>query len=200
MRLWVREKSMNEQEPRCFWGLWGCRLPKEVWTRLVSREVLLLKRKLKLPGKLSSCIFSLLDMELGGWDSSPEPAAIKPCVFVLITVSLALQFSRSVVYDSLRPHESQHARPPCPSPSPRVHSDSRPSSRWCHPAISSSVIPFSSCPQSLPASESFPMALGCRIYKVAQLDSMSLRPFMVLMWFQDFFSSSSSLFDVDNHN
>ena len=89
MRLWVREKSMNEQEPRCFWGLWGCRLPKEVWTRLVSREVLLLKRKLKLPGKLSSCIFSLLDMELGGWDSSPEPAAIKPCVFVLITVSLA---------------------------------------------------------------------------------------------------------------
>ena len=54
--------------------------------------------------------------------------------------------------DSLRPHESQHARPPCPSPTPRVHSDSRPSSRWCHPAILSSVVPFSSCPQSLPAS------------------------------------------------
>ena len=60
--------------------------------------------------------------------------------------------------DSLRPHESQHTRPPCPSPSPRVHSDSRPSSRWCHPAISSSVVPFSSCPQSLPASGSFPMS------------------------------------------
>ena len=59
---------------------------------------------------------------------------------------------------TLRPHESQHARPPCPSPSPRVHSNSRPSSRWCHPAISSSVIPFSSCSQSLPASESFPMS------------------------------------------
>ena len=59
--------------------------------------------------------------------------------------------------DSLRPHESQHARPPCLSPTPRVHSNSRPSSWWCHPAISSSVIPFSSCPQSLPASESFPM-------------------------------------------
>ena len=59
---------------------------------------------------------------------------------------------------TLRPHESQHARPPCPSPTPRVHSDSRPSSQWCHPAISSSVIPFSSCPQSLPASESFPMS------------------------------------------
>ena len=64
----------------------------------------------------------------------------------------SVQFSRSVVSDSLRPHESQHARPPCPSPTPGVHSDSRPSSQWCHPAISSSVVPFSSCPQSLPAS------------------------------------------------
>ena len=60
--------------------------------------------------------------------------------------------------DSLRPHESQHARPPCPSPTPRVHSNSCPLSQWCHPAISSSVVPFSSCPQSLPASESFPMS------------------------------------------
>ena len=68
------------------------------------------------------------------------------------------QISRSVVSDSWRPHESQHARPPCPSPTPGVHSDSRPSSQWCHPAISSSVAPFSSCPQSLPASESFPMS------------------------------------------
>ena len=69
-----------------------------------------------------------------------------------------VQFSCSVVSDSLRPHESQHTRPPCPSPTPGVHSDSRPSSQWCHPAISSSVIPFSFCPQSLPASESFPMS------------------------------------------
>ena len=68
------------------------------------------------------------------------------------------QFSRSVMSKSLRPHESQNARPPCPSPTPGVHSDSRPSSPWCHPAISSSVVPFSSCPQSLPASESFPMS------------------------------------------
>ena len=60
--------------------------------------------------------------------------------------------------DSSWPHELQHARPPCPSPSPGVHSNSCPWSRWCHPAISSSVIPFSSCPQSLPASESFPMS------------------------------------------
>ena len=57
--------------------------------------------------------------------------------------------------DSLRPHESQHTRPPCPSPAPGVHSNSRPSSWWCHPDISSSVVPFSSCPQSLPASGSF---------------------------------------------
>ena len=60
--------------------------------------------------------------------------------------------------NSLRPHESQHTRPPCPSPAPGIHSDSRPSSQWCHPAISSSVVPFSSCPQFLPASESFPMS------------------------------------------
>ena len=70
----------------------------------------------------------------------------------------SVQFSHSVVFDSLQPHELQHARPPCPSPTPRVHSNSCPLSRWCHPAISSSVIPFSSCPQSLPASGSFPMS------------------------------------------
>ena len=72
-----------------------------------------------------------------------------------------VQFSSvscSVVFDSLRPHESQHARLPCPSPTPRVPSNSHPSSQWCHPAISSSVVPFSSCPQSLPASGSFLMS------------------------------------------
>ena len=73
----------------------------------------------------------------------------------------SVQFSHSVVSDSLRPHESQHARPLCLSSTLRVHSDSRPSSQWCHPAISSSVIPFSSCPQSLPASEPFPMSQLC---------------------------------------
>ena len=70
----------------------------------------------------------------------------------------SVQFSHSVVSYSLWPHESQHAWPPSPSPTPGVHSDSHPSSQWCHPAISSSVIRFSSCPQSLPASESFPMS------------------------------------------
>ena len=69
----------------------------------------------------------------------------------------SIQFSLSVVSDFLRPHELQHAKPPCPSPTPGVHSNSCPLSRWCHPAISSSVVPFSSCPQSLPASGCFPM-------------------------------------------
>ena len=67
----------------------------------------------------------------------------------------SIQFSRWVMSNSLRPHEWQHARPPCPSPTPGVHWDSRLSSRWCRPAISSSVVPFSSCPQSLPASSLF---------------------------------------------
>ena len=70
----------------------------------------------------------------------------------------SVQFSHSVMFHSLWPHESQHARPSCASPTPGVHSNSCPSSRWCHPAISSSVIPFSSCPQSLPATGYFPMS------------------------------------------
>ena len=69
-----------------------------------------------------------------------------------------LQISRSVVSDSLRPHELQHARPPCPSPTPRVHPNPCPSRQWCHPTISSSVVPFSSHPQSLLASGSFQMS------------------------------------------
>ena len=70
----------------------------------------------------------------------------------------SVQFSCLVMSDSLRPHELQHTRPPCPSPTPGVHPNTCPSNRWCHPAISSSVIPFSSCPQSLPASGSFPVS------------------------------------------
>ena len=93
--------------------------------------------------------FSLLDNICLDKDSSRKQS---------LEIWCSVQFSRSVVSDSMRPHELQHARAPCPSPTPRVHSNSRPSSRWCHPAISSSVIPFSSCLQSLPASESFPMS------------------------------------------
>ena len=82
--------------------------------------------------------------------------ALKNNFFVLLYK--IVQFSRSVVSNSLWPHELQHTRPPYPSPTSGVHSNSRPTSQWCHPAISSSVIAFSSCPQSLPASESFPMS------------------------------------------
>ena len=83
---------------------------------------------------------------------------VQSCVYSLgCMIISSVQFSRSVVSDSLWPHESQHARPPCPSPTPGVPLDSRPLSQWCHPAISCSVVPFS-CPQSLPASESFPMS------------------------------------------
>ena len=78
--------------------------------------------------------------------------------FWSVNYILWVQFSRSVMSNTLWPHELQHARPPYVSPTPGVHLNSCPSSRWCHPAMSSSVIPFSSCPQSLLASESFPMS------------------------------------------
>ena len=82
--------------------------------------------------------------------------------------------------------ESQHARPSCPSPTPGVHSDSRPSSQWCHPAISSSVVPFSSCPQSLPASESFPMSERCiakrnKTYVYTKTCTWKLMPVLIIM-------------------
>ena len=81
-------------------------------------------------------------------------------MFLYCINSSFTQFSsvRSVMSNSLQPHESQQARPPCPSPTPGLHSNSRPSSRWCHPAISSSVVPLLPWPQSLTASESFPMS------------------------------------------
>ena len=101
----------------------------------------------------------------------------------------SVQFSRSIVSDSLRPPESQQARPPCPSPPPGVHSNSRPSSPWCHPAISSSAVPFSSCPQSLPVSGSFPrsqlFAWGGQSIEVTALASvlpMNIQDWSPLGW------------------
>ena len=93
---------------------------------------------------------------------------INICIYIIIysdvyiyiyiyILYVSVQFSLSIMSDSLRPHELQHARPPCPSPTPGIHPTSCPLNRWCHPAISCSVVPFSSCPQVLPASESFPM-------------------------------------------
>ena len=97
--------------------------------------------------------------EMGRCWSRVQTSSYKVNKFWVYNVQFSsVQFSRSVVSDSLRPHESQHARPPCPSSTPRVHSNSCPSSQWCHLAISSYVVPFSSCPQSLPVSESFPMS------------------------------------------
>ena len=83
---------------------------------------------------------------------------MKSLLFCFPVQFSSVQFSRSVMSNSLWPHELQHARPPYPSPTPGVHSDLRPSSQWCHSAISSSVVPCFSCPQSLPASKSFPMS------------------------------------------
>ena len=84
--------------------------------------------------------------QLSNWTTGGLEVQMQKSKFQKSAASLHVQFSRSVVSDSLQPHESQHARPPCPSPTPGVHSNSRPSSRCCHPAISSSVVPFSSCP------------------------------------------------------
>ena len=96
---------------------------------------------------MACCRVGAWTVAVHAWDLLREI----PIIFITSTI-VSVQFSRSVVSNSLRPHELQHARPPCPSATPRVHSDSQPSSQGCHPTISSSVVPFSSCPQSLPAS------------------------------------------------
>ena len=115
------------------------------------------------------------------------------------------QISRSVVSDSLRPHESQHIRPLCPSPTPGAYPNSCPSSRWCPPAISSSVVPFFSCPQSLPASGSFPMsqlfAWGGRSIGVSVLASvlqMTTQNWSSLGWTGWIFLQSKGLSRVFN--
>ena len=97
-----------------------------------------------------SWVKGISEYDMGSWN--------RKCIKGKTEESMKWTESRSVVSDSLRPHESQHARPPCPSPTPGVYPNSHPSRWWCHPAISSSVAPFSSCPQSLPASGSFPMS------------------------------------------
>ena len=102
-----------------------------------------------------------------------------------VNSSVSVQFSCSVVSDSLRPHEPQHARPPCPSPTPRVYPNPCPLSRWCHPTILSSVIPFSSCLHSFPASGSFPMsqlfATGSQSNEASA--SASVLPMNIQGWF-----------------
>ena len=107
--------------------------------------------------KLMVLSFFLIKHHLGWFSFTKTMLVISNHNLIWYFIS-SVQFSHSVMSDSLLPHESQHARPPCPSPAPRVYSNPCPSSRWCHPAISSSVVPFSSCPQSLPASGSFPIS------------------------------------------
>ena len=112
--------------------------------KLISIESVMLSNHLIL-----CCLFLLLPSIF------PSIRAISNELALCIS---SVQFSCSVVSDFLRPHELQHTRPPCPSPTPRVHTNPCPSSQWCYPTISSSVIPFSSCPQSFPASGSFQMS------------------------------------------
>ena len=117
-----------------------------------------------LPGSSVHGIFQAGILEWVSISFSKKEVNYRNKLLLLLLILLpymaisSVQFSRSVVSDSLRPHESQHTRPPCPSPTPGVYPSSCASSRWCHPAISSSVVPFSSYPQSLPASGSFPMS------------------------------------------
>ena len=97
----------------------------------------------------------------------------------------SVQFSRSVLSDSLRPHGPQHTRPPSPSTTPGVYSSSCPLSQWCHPTISSSVVPFSSCPQSLPASGSFQMSqlFESGSQNIGVTASASVLPMNIQDWF-----------------
>ena len=110
------------------------------------------------------------------WEPTVKYSEILKAGSSLKLVISSVQISHSVMSDSLWPHESQHTRPPCPSPTPGVYSNSCPSSQWYHPAISSSVIPFSSCPQSLPESGYFPMsqlfAWSCQSIGVSASESV----------------------------
>ena len=136
-------RGYDSQVSWCQWHLWNCH---KIWSSLCALCV-----ATPFPGArghLGWCDRASHSASAGWVDSISEDALL---------LRYSVQFSRSVVSDSLWPHESQHARPPCPSPTPGVHSDSHPASQWCHPAISSSVVPFSSYPQSLLASGSFPM-------------------------------------------
>ena len=130
-------------------GKWMCPLASQPY-RNESRN--------SLPS--STCFVASIFLHLRGGVQGESPLPPEPGCYLssLLLDFSSVQFSCSVVSNSLRPHEPQHARPPCPSPTPRVYSNSCPLSGWCHPTISSSVIPFSSCPQSFPASGSFQMS------------------------------------------
>ena len=134
------------------------------WLVYVLVPLACLSLKGKEEGETSLVVqwLRLCSSNLGGPGSIPgqgtrsrTPQVKNPCAE---TKTWSVQFSRSVVSDSLWPRESWHTRPPCPSPTPGVYPNPCPLNQWCHPTISSSVVPFSSCPQSLPASGSFPVS------------------------------------------
>ena len=150
-------------------------------TIALTRRIFIGKEMFLLFNMLSRLVVAFLPRSkhlLISWLQSPSAVILEPKKIKSLTVTLGLdwigsyfylstvwmsgfigvQFSHSVVSDSLRPHEPQHARLPCPSPTPGVYLNPCPLSRWCHPTISSSVVPFSSCPRSFPASGSFQMS------------------------------------------
>ena len=162
-----------------------------IWFYLINSNLLIFR--LPIP-----CCKLLYNLTLSSFFLSPNrttPSSEQFYQVIWEAISWAwslknsVQFSRSVASDSLRPHELQHARPPCPSPTPGVYPNSRPSSRWCHPAISFSVVSFSSWPQSLPASGTFPMsqlfAWGGQSFGVsasASVLSMNIQDWSPLGW------------------
>ena len=130
--------------------------------------------------------FVLLHILFGSWSGF---GGAKETKIPLILVFHSVQFSHSVMSNSLRPYELQHARPPCPSPTLRAYPNSCPLSWWCHPTISSSVVPFSSCPQSFPALGSYPvsqfLASGGQI--IGASASYHYKALNKLYWFSSFF-------------
>ena len=151
---------------------WQRLLEERQWNLMISflsvvRVCIFMKRWLQLSGAPTSAdvcestgVIRTPELQVVAWSCPRDCSSHCPwCLSTVILLAISsVQFSSSVVPDSLRPHEPQHARPPCPSPTPRVHPNPCPLSRWCHPAISSSIVPFSSCPQSLPGSGSFQMS------------------------------------------
>ena len=147
--------------------------------------------------------------DLEGWNGGKGERLKREGIYLMtdwhcwtIETHTTVQFSRSVVSDSLRPHELQHPRPPRPSSTPGVHPNPCPLSRWCHPTISSSVLPFSSCPQSFPASGSYQMnqlfTSGGQSIGVSA--STSVLPMNTQDWSLIYNDWSALLYDRNQHN
>ena len=145
--------SISDQGTKILPAVWWSQKKKKtgiiIKTALPTSKV---KDNIKQYIEKGKQIWASMKIECPGW-ATPSSVEEKPRI-----VTSSVQFSHSVVSDSLQPHERQHARPPCPSPTPGVYPNPCPLSGWCHPTTSSSVIPFSSCPQSFPASGSFQMS------------------------------------------